>query len=438
MNRLITRSLGIACTLALVFAAPAHAQGLFKKLKQKASDAASQALGDRSDQALDSLIASGQHVIDCAVSDQNCIDKVHAAGKQVRYVDTSGKPVANQPDLQDQQGAGRPVADSAGGAGADAPPGSGAWLNYDFVPGDKVLFFDDFSGDHVGDLPTHEDVTDGNATIVDVKGHKYLHTTTGATFWIDLPDTLPDRFTIEATYWAQTGGTNSMVIRLGQGTDHPMDVWCYHASGGVEGEGTHGQKHSEQDATGIGDNAFVHCRFSFDKGYVKAYLNSQRVGQLNGLLFTRTNQVQIRLPAAPDEQHPTLLTDIRIAEGGKPLYDALTAAGRVSTHGILFASGSDRIEGESTPTLKEIGDMLTAHPDLKLLIEGHTDNVGDAASNQALSERRAAAVKQYLVVHFKVDAARLSTKGYGDTKPVDTNDTPEGRQNNRRVELVKQ
>jgi outer membrane protein OmpA-like peptidoglycan-associated protein len=141
------------------------------------------------------------------------------------------------------------------------------------------------------------------------------------------------------------------------------------------------------------------------------------------------------VPAASDGA--TLVTDIRIAAGGRPLFDALTASGRVSTHGILFASGSATLEGESTPTLKEIGDMLTAHPDLKLTIEGHTDNVGDAAANQTLSEQRAAAVAQYLEQHFKVDASRLAAKGFGATKPVASNDTPEGRQQNRRVELVK-
>jgi outer membrane protein OmpA-like peptidoglycan-associated protein len=109
----------------------------------------------------------------------------------------------------------------------------------------------------------------------------------------------------------------------------------------------------------------------------------------------------------------------------------------VSTHGILFATGSATIEGESTPTLKEIGDMLTAHPDLKLTIEGHTDNVGAASANQTLSEQRAAAVKDYLVAKFGVDGARLVTKGFGATKPAAPNTTAEGRQNNRRVELVK-
>ena len=116
---------------------------------------------------------------------------------------------------------------------------------------------------------------------------------------------------------------------------------------------------------------------------------------------------------------------------------ALATSGRVATHGILFATGSATIAPESTPTLKEIGEMLKAHPELKLVIEGHTDNVGNAAANQTLSEQRAAAVKQYLVSTYGIPAARLQAKGYGASKPVASNDTPEGRQQNRRVELVK-
>jgi outer membrane protein OmpA-like peptidoglycan-associated protein len=155
------------------------------------------------------------------------------------------------------------------------------------------------------------------------------------------------------------------------------------------------------------------------------------------LVFDRTSQIRIDVPSTNDDEGGSLLTDIRVAEGGKPLYDALAANGRVSTHGILFATGSATIEGESTPTLQEIADMLTTHPDLKLLIEGHTDNVGSAAANQALSEQRAAAVKQYLVSKNGIAAARLQTKGYGASKPAASNDTPAGRQQNRRVELVR-
>jgi outer membrane protein OmpA-like peptidoglycan-associated protein len=136
-------------------------------------------------------------------------------------------------------------------------------------------------------------------------------------------------------------------------------------------------------------------------------------------------------------ESPRLISDLRIMAGGRQLYDALNADGRVATQGILFDTGSDRLRPESTPTLKEIGEMLKAHPELRIRIEGHTDNVGQAASNQTLSEKRAAAVKSYLEQTFKIDAARLESQGFGDTKPAAKNDTPEGKQSNRRVELVK-
>jgi outer membrane protein OmpA-like peptidoglycan-associated protein len=173
-----------------------------------------------------------------------------------------------------------------------------------------------------------------------------------------------------------------------------------------------------------------------DGGYVKAYVNEQRIGQLNGLTIARPNKIELDIPSA--DQNGTLITDIRIAAGGRKLWDALSTSGRAVTHGILFATGSAQLRPQSTPTLKEIGDLLTQHPDLRLTIEGHTDAVGDAAANQTLSEQRAASVKAFLVSTYGVSADRLQTKGFGATKPVAPNTTPEGRQQNRRVELVKQ
>jgi outer membrane protein OmpA-like peptidoglycan-associated protein len=149
----------------------------------------------------------------------------------------------------------------------------------------------------------------------------------------------------------------------------------------------------------------------------------------------RGKVIVVSVPGNDDE--PGYLSNIRVAAGGKPLYDAIMADGRVATHGILFDTGSDRIRGESKPTLDMIGQMLKDHADLKLTIEGHTDNVGSAASNQTLSDKRAAAVRQFLIANYHVDAGRLASKGLGSTKPAASNDTPEGRQQNRRVELVK-
>jgi len=133
------------------------------------------------------------------------------------------------------------------------------------------------------------------------------------------------------------------------------------------------------------------------------------------------------------------ISAIRVAESETDvLYDALAAKGRWSTQGILFATGKADLKPESTPVLKEIAATLKDHPDLKVLIEGHTDNVGQPASNLTLSDARAAAVKTALTTDYGIAADRITTKGLGDTKPAVPNATPEGRAQNRRVEIVKQ
>jgi outer membrane protein OmpA-like peptidoglycan-associated protein len=81
--------------------------------------------------------------------------------------------------------------------------------------------------------------------------------------------------------------------------------------------------------------------------------------------------------------------------------------------------------------------MLTDDPALKLEIDGHTDSDGADAANLDLSQKRADSVRTYLVANYKIDTSRLSTKGLGETKPIDANTTPEGKANNRRVEFVK-
>jgi outer membrane protein OmpA-like peptidoglycan-associated protein len=115
----------------------------------------------------------------------------------------------------------------------------------------------------------------------------------------------------------------------------------------------------------------------------------------------------------------------------------LAQTGHADVYDIYFSFNSDEIREESEPTLRELQQILHRHPDWKLSIAGHTDNIGGDAANLDLSRRRAAAVKAALVSRFAINAGRLTTNGYGKAQPVDTNDTPEGRARNRRVELVK-
>jgi len=101
---------------------------------------------------------------------------------------------------------------------------------------------------------------------------------------------------------------------------------------------------------------------------------------------------------------------------------------------ILFDTGKSTIKSQSAAVLSDIVKILNEYPNSKFTVEGHTDSTGSDATNQKLSESRAAAVKDYLVSNG-IDASRLSSIGYGESKPIDTNATSKGRANNRRVEI---
>ncbi len=116
----------------------------------------------------------------------------------------------------------------------------------------------------------------------------------------------------------------------------------------------------------------------------------------------------------------------------------LRSSGRVALYGIHFDTGKADIRPDAVPVLEQVGQLLGGDAALRLRVEGHTDDVGDDASNLQLSQRRAESVKAYLVGHFHVDAARLDAKGFGEAKPVGDNKTDVGRAQNRRVELAKE
>jgi outer membrane protein OmpA-like peptidoglycan-associated protein len=177
-------------------------------------------------------------------------------------------------------------------------------------------------------------------------------------------------------------------------------------------------------------------RLMADGEHVKVYVDEKRVANIPQVDIGRSKEIWFLLADGSDK-HPIFIGPIRVAGGGADLYDKLEEEGRVTTRGIFFATNSAQLRPESTPTLKDIGKMLIKHEDLRISIEGHTDATGDDAHNLQLSEQRAESVKQYLMDTYGVAADRLETAGYGESQPVADNETPEGRQNNRRVELVK-
>ena len=399
--------------VALLFAlaglhAPAHAQfGDFgKKLKQKVEQKVEQRVDRKTDKAVDQALDK----VECAATDTECVEKAKAEGKEVKTVDES----------------------SAGKApSATLKPGQGAWANFDFKPGDRIILADDFSKDEVGDFPRRFEFRSGQMEIVEWNEARWLRSAQGK-FFIPLPETLPERFTLE---FDLTGNGNAMMLTF-DGKEHDsagrMEFGEYFGrlrSGEIDAEGQFG------NGVKTGDQV-VHVAISVDGQHVKAYVNEKRVFNAPNANLGRGNRIFVNMNGW-NADNPRMIANVRIAAGGKKLYDALSEKGRVATQGVLFDTGSDRIRPESTPTLKEIGAMLKDHPDLKLVIEGHTDDVGAAASNQSLSEKRAEAVRRYLVETYGVDKDRLQAKGFGASKPSTGNDTPEGRQQNRRVELVR-
>jgi outer membrane protein OmpA-like peptidoglycan-associated protein len=141
---------------------------------------------------------------------------------------------------------------------------------------------------------------------------------------------------------------------------------------------------------------------------------------------------------APTAQAPAAPSAPALSMGASQLEQALEQDKAAQIYDIHFSFNSADIRDESLPRLKEIADVMKRHPDWRLAVNGHTDNIASDSYNLDLSKRRAAAVKDALVKRYAVDAARLTTAGFGESQPQDSNDTLEGRARNRRVELIRQ
>jgi outer membrane protein OmpA-like peptidoglycan-associated protein len=397
-----------ALTLA---AAPRTAEAQFGRrlkdaIKRTAEDKAIQKTTDTENKAIDSALSGGSG------------DAAAPAGSTATATAAPAESTA-------------PAAKAAPAAPAEQlKPGEGAWANYDFKPGDRILYASDFSGDEVGDFPKSMEFKSGALETVEWQGSRWLRATADSKFYLVLPENLPERFTMEFDYsipsngevWIYFTDDQSRLLSFGGiGT-----AVVHNSQAGVDGRG--GLAKQDLDVV-------RRARVMGDGKYLKVYLDDTRVLNVPNADLGRSGKILFYTDATAEK--PTLFGNFRVAAGGKKLYDALAEKGRVATQGIYFDTGSDRIRPESTPTLKEIGSMLKDHPDLKLTIEGHTDNVGAAAANQTLSEKRAAAVRQFLIDSYQVDGGRLGAKGLGASKPAASNDSAEGRQQNRRVELVK-
>jgi outer membrane protein OmpA-like peptidoglycan-associated protein len=304
---------------------------------------------------------------------------------------------------------------------------------WDFIAGEKALFYDDFSDMPKGGAPPHWRVRGASAAL-DTDGRLALRQEVRLA---PKAGALPGSLTVELDFsvvkaenteidWSFLNTDEDEVIKLllrfdaESGYDARLEVNGERV-GAAEGKYRPGQLNT--------------LNLWLQGGRMRVYLNGDRAIDVNDLKTPA--RAGAALSVSPDEGAVVALARCRIAEAAPDIMAALLSMGRYVSHGITFDLNSDRVRPESAPVLQQVAKALQAQAALRLRIEGHTDSTGDAARNLDLSRRRAEAVKNVLVAQFQIDAGRLTAEGFGASRPAAPNDTPQGRATNRRVEFLK-
>jgi OOP family OmpA-OmpF porin len=341
---------------------------------------------------------------------------------------------------------------------AGAAPAFEAYSRFDFVPGERVIALEDFAQDSIGDFPAKWN-TNASGEIVTIANRpgRWLKLT-GKGVWVpEFLASLPENFTLEydllvAPNFVAADRLSTVFVEL-ENVKEPA-AWGvaenrFHFNVYPEAPDGNSQMEPRQGGDTLGlnetvvkrlapDNMPVHLSVWRQRQRMRVYFNEVKVwdvpramsatAKYNAILFSLSNF---------DAGSEYYLGNIRMAVGAPDTRNKLVTEGKWVTHGILFDVNSDRVKPESYGALKEISNVLTESADIKVQIVGHTDSDGDAAQNLDLAKRRAAAVRTVLMTQFRIDGARLTTDGKGETQPIDKNETATGKANNRRVEFVK-
>ena len=325
---------------------------------------------------------------------------------------------------------------------------------YDFVPGENVIFFDDFSQDAVGDFPA---LWTTNApgeinTINIADGHWFnLNSTDGNYFYLN-DINFPKNFIIEFDIVPKkTGGRIAAGLLLyGESKRKEMDNNPHPGNGGImisiekENWNTWGYKEGEKEKiTGSSKVKPVvvekvnHVIIWFQGRRVRIYHQEAKVLDMPTNLYDGVKLSRLCFRLSRGASCGAYISNLRITDAAPDMRSKLITEGKLVSYGIYFDVNKDAVKSESYGTIKQIADILKENADVKIKIVGHTDSDGDDKSNLDLSQRRAAAVKNVIVKEFGIDASRIETDGKGESEPVAKNDSVINKALNRRVEFLK-
>lgn len=370
----------------------------------------------------------------------NAIDKTKNGIKNILKKDSQQENTSSNNEV---------VSSTAGNTVATkSAMGKANYKSYDFVPGDKIIFQPDLSGEADAELPARFTVVKGNAEIQSHEGEKILHLNAGGyvtvTPLMKEAAYLPEQFTVEFDMMYENERTlfdqvNDFNVYFFKPDDNNYDGYGLYSfvlhSNERVGFGVHGvtgQKVPSELAKALQTHSvWHHIALYVRQNVAKAYVNEYRVTASNALP-TGAGKLAIKT----DGRYGFKIKNFRLAAGGDDKYNKIVTDGKFVTHGIQFDVAKATIKPESMGALNEIVKMMKMHDELKFEINGHTDSDGTAEANMKLSEARARSVKDKLV-EMGIAADRLTTKGNGSAQPIDDNSTQEGKANNRRVEFIK-
>jgi OOP family OmpA-OmpF porin len=332
-----------------------------------------------------------------------------------------------------------------------------SYSKFDFVPGDNVIFYENFAQDAIGDFPPNWNTTGSGevVTLSSLEG-RWLKWSAGVLYAPNLTVSFPDNFTLEfdmlmqktearedpyfglSFYSSDKDNLNEDVatgtIMTTQGAWNVDNV----NAGDYQNVGT-----SQEINNATLYNQKTHFSIWGQKQRMRVYVNETKVFDLPKAIPQNAVLNRIKFANNPglnlgnDVVGPIFISNIRIAIGAPDVRNKLLTEGKLVTHGILFDVNSDKIKGESYGTLKEIATVLKDNASVRVKIIGHTDSDGDDSKNLELSKKRSASVRNSLSKDFGIDISRMETDGKGESQPASPNTTAEGKANNRRVEFVK-